>query len=75
MLDDRTRRTRIIRAALRLAELGQVDKPPSTATMYRWLRAGRFPGAVKIQAVGRGGSWRLPEEMLRKFKGEVKKND
>lgn len=60
-------------AAARLAELGKVDVPPSMQTMYRWLRAGRFPGAIKVPEVGRGGSWRLSEKTLREFKGKVKK--
>lgn len=58
----------VTKAAIRLAELGKADKPPSTATMYRWLRAGRFPGAVKIQGVGQGGTWRIPEAALRNFR-------
>lgn len=52
-------------AAARLVELGKVDKQPAAQTMYRWLRAGkRFPGAIKVGKVGRGGSWRIPEAAL-----------
>jgi len=58
----------VTEAAARLVELGKTGKRPSAVqTMYRWLRQGRFPGAIKIQAAGRGGPWRIPEAALRKF--------
>ena len=65
----------VTEAATRLVELGKADKPPAVQTMYRWLRRGRFPGAIKVRTVvGRGGSWRIPEAALREFtRGDEKK--
>lgn len=64
----------VAEAADRLAELGKADRPPSTKTMYRWIHAGRFPGAIKVETVGRGGSWRISETALREYeKGGEKK--
>lgn len=57
----------VAEAAVRLVELDKADKPPAIQTMYRWLRAGRFPRAIKVGKVGRGGSWRLPETALWEF--------
>jgi len=48
--------------------LASVIEPVSNSMFCRWLTAGRFPGAKKIRAAGRGGSWRIPlrtvEEMI-----------
>ena len=58
----------VLQAAERLAELGKVATAPERHTMYRWLSAGRFLGAIRIPGMrGRGHPWRIPEEALRKF--------
>ena len=57
----------VTEAAIRLVELGKADKPPALKTMYRWIHGGQLPGAIKVDTVGRGGSWRIPEEALREF--------
>ena len=55
-------------AAARLAEMGKVTAAPERHTMYRWLRAGRFPGAIRIPGMrGRGHPWRIPGKALREF--------
>lgn len=54
----------VTEAAIRLVELGKKAKPPARQTMCRWLGQGRFPGAIKVQTAGRGGSWRIPEAAL-----------
>jgi len=59
----------VSQAAARLVELGKVAKLPVMQTMYRWIREGRFPGAIKAPMVGRGGAWRLSETSLVEFKG------
>ena len=56
----------VIEAAVRLAELGKVTKPPHPKTMCRWAREGRFLGAIKV-GQGQGGSWRISETALREF--------
>ena len=53
-------------AAVRLVELGKCAKPPHPKTVCRWLRAGWFPGAIKV-GPGQGGSWRLSETSLGEF--------
>ena len=58
----------VLQAAARLAELGKVTAAPERHTMYRWLRAGRFPGAIRIPGMrGRGHPWRIPGKALREF--------
>lgn len=60
-------------AAERLVELGAYDIAPSAREVCGWARNGLLPGAIKVSAPGRGGSWRIPEAALREFKGSEKK--
>ena len=54
-------------AALLLA-LGRITELPSTETVRRWCREGRFPNAHKERGTrGQGGEWRIPKADLLRF--------